>query len=101
MLKNLSGLDQLSKVSHLFIAYNDRLNSLLGLSSLKEIGRLTITGNSTLTSLAGFEEGVESIDNLEINYTSGVKDFTGMLSPQGKIKSSLELFGTGLTRTRI
>ena len=96
-LQSLSGLDQLTKVSHISIANNDRLNSFQGLHHLKEIGRLTITGNSSLTSLRGFGEGVESVDNLEINYTSGLRDLTGMLSPRGKIESSLELFGTGLT----
>jgi hypothetical protein len=54
---------------------------------------LTITGSDALVSLDGFEYAVESIQNLEVYSNLKLKDFSGMLSPSGKIKSSMQLVG--------
>lgn len=96
-LNNLAGLERLTKVNHLDIAHNESLNSLHGLQGIKQINQLTITGNNELLSLDGFDNGVESVEHLEMYYNFKLEGLTGMLSPGGKIKSSMRLVSTSVT----
>ena len=74
---DLTGLEALSHVGTLMIAYDAALRNILALAKLREISELALRGNPSLTSLAGLSIAQTSLKSVDIAGNASLSDLRG------------------------
>lgn len=91
-LRNLQGIEKLSKVEYIHIKHNPALNTV-DLPNIGEARSLSITSNSSLTSLSGFRNSISSLSSTNISNNPVLEDLKGLLANGGKITGTVMISG--------